>query len=253
VLFGSIHMLPRNLEWQPPALTQAMQHATDIWFEIPIDRASDETAVRLGARAGQAAPGDPLWSHLTESERADVERAAARLGLDPARMANLRPWMADLTLELAADARAGGVAAQGVEARLQREAPPSVKRHALETARQQIGFLAGSDVRDQAASLVLTARQMLAEEDSFDRTLRDWLSGDQQGLDRDDLAPMEAAAPKLFDRLITARNHRWADVVARLARRRGATVIVVGAGHMVGPHGLPALLRARGLAVDGPR
>jgi uncharacterized protein YbaP (TraB family) len=33
---------------------------------------------------------------------------------------------------------------------------------------------------------------------------------------------------------------------------KGEAVMVVGVGHLVGPDSVPALLRARGVSVDGP-
>ena len=37
-----------------------------------------------------------------------------------------------------------------------------------------------------------------------------------------------------------------------LAYQSGSTVIVVGVGHLIGPDSVPALLRARGVKVEGP-
>jgi uncharacterized protein len=64
---------------------------------------------------------------------------------------------------------------------------------------------------------------------------------------------MAAVAPASYRRLIIERNARWARLLARVARNQpGVTVVVVGAGHLVGPAGVPSLLRARGFRVEGP-
>jgi uncharacterized protein YbaP (TraB family) len=80
----------------------------------------------------------------------------------------------------------------------------------------------------------------------------DWITGDLGAIERDALEPLRRASPTLFDRLITSRNHRWAKVIEQRLKGSGTTVIVVGMGHLVGPGGVPALLRADGLTVEGP-
>lgn len=253
VLFGSVHLLPGGLDWRPAALDRALARADDLWFELPRDQATDDDAFRLTLSQGALPRGDSLWAHLTPSQRDRVERAAAGVGLAPAILAPLRPWMAELTLSLAEDARAGAVAAEGVEARLQADAPPAAHRHALETVRQQVGFLAGSRLADQIASLDETAREMIADGDLYPRLVRDWMAADLVAIQRDALDPLATAAPAIYRRLIVDRNRRWARLLARVAREQpGVTVVVVGAGHLAGPGGVPALLRADGLRVEGP-
>ncbi len=253
VLFGSVHLLPGGLDWRPAALDRDLARADNLWFELPLDQATDDDARRITLRQGALPPGDSLWAHLTASQRARVERAATGVGVPPAVLTPLRPWMAELTLSLADDARTGAVAAQGVEARLQADAPPTARRHALETVRQQVGFLAGAALGDQIASLDETAREMTVDGDLYARIVREWMAADMDGLQRDALDPLISSAPAIYRRLIVDRNRRWARVLARVVKDdRGVTVVVVGAGHLVGPAGVPALLRARGLRVEGP-
>ena len=52
--------------------------------------------------------------------------------------------------------------------------------------------------------------------------------------------------------LIQRRNAAWTRAIAERLAGSGETVIVVGAGHLVGPDSVPALLRARGIKVEGP-
>jgi uncharacterized protein YbaP (TraB family) len=56
----------------------------------------------------------------------------------------------------------------------------------------------------------------------------------------------------LYERLLAGRNRRWTEQILERLAGSGTTVIVVGAGHLTGPDGVPALLRARGLAIEGP-
>ncbi len=252
VLFGSVHLLPRGVDWRPPALTAALARADALWFELPLDQATSEVVARLAIRLGRLPAGDSLWAHLTSAQVARVERAAASVGLPVQVLGPLRPWMADLTLSTAADAQAGALAGEGVEARLQSDAPSGAQRHALETARDQIGFLASGDLAEQITGLDETAREITDDPKLFQRTVEAWLAGDLKALEREDLAPLRKAAPDAYRRLIIDRNRRWARILARIARRPGVTVVVVGAGHLIGPDGVPALLRAAGLEVNGP-
>ena len=87
---------------------------------------------------------------------------------------------------------------------------------------------------------------------AYQRIVGEWISGDVAGLRRDAIDPVARASPRLYDRLISRRNHRWARILGARLASPGAIVVVVGVGHLVGPEGLPALLRAQGFQVEGP-
>ena len=52
LLFGSIHLLPPGLDWRPAALDAALAKADDLWFELPVDPATEQEAARLAMRLG---------------------------------------------------------------------------------------------------------------------------------------------------------------------------------------------------------
>lgn len=49
--------------------------------------------------------------------------------------------------------------------------------------------------------------------------------------------------------ILTDRNRRWSAWVKRRMDRPGTLLVAVGAGHLIGPEGVPALLEADGLTV----
>ena len=252
VIFGSVHLLPDGPDWRPPALTAALARADYVWCELPINQTTDNDAARLTARRGRLPPGDSLWAHLNPVERARLEGAARGLGLDPAVLTPLRPWMAELVVSLAEDARAGARASEGVESRIQNEAPPSAARRALETVREQVGYLAGGSMTEQVASLDETVREIDEDPGLYKRMIDAWRAGDVVTLKHEALEPVARVTPGAYRTLIVQRNRRWALILGRLAATRGVHVVVVGAGHLLGPDGLPTLLRRQGLTVSGP-
>lgn len=252
VLFGSVHVLPPGLDWQPPALKEALSKADDLWFELPIDPTSQAAGVAIIREKGLLPPGESLLAKLSPAGRDRLARLAPKLGLSLEQMDHLRPWLADVTVGLVDMASKGAGAADGVEQSVSAEAPPTAQRKAFETAEQQIGFLADAPEADQLASLEDTLRQIEEEPDAYNRLLAAWMAGDIQALVTEGLEPMMKASPDLYDRMITQRNQRWVEAIAQRMQGSGETVIVVGAGHLVGPGGVPALLRARGFTVEGP-
>ena len=139
-----------------------------------------------------------------------------------------------------------------MEPSLAREAPAAAPKHAFETPEEQLRFLADAPLAEQAASLEETLREIEEEPDSFADLQKAWLTGDTGWLEREAVAPLRKAAPGIYRRLVSGRNRRWADRIEALLKTPDRAFIVVGIGHLVGPDGVPALLRRRGFKVDGP-
>ena len=254
VLFGSVHSLPTRMDWEPRALQLAVSRADEIWYEIsPDDQTSYQLALDL-IRHSRQPKGRTLWRQLTPAETARLRQACARVGVAPDKLEHLQPWAADLQLGGEAGYQAtGSESAWGVERTLEAQAGPRTARKGFETADVHAAVLTAAAPADQIAMLDATVDSILAgRSDDAARVIHEWRYGDIPDLTRDALAVDARSAPGMYRRLITDRNRRFADAIARRLQGKGFVVAVAGAGHMVGANGVPALLRARGIAVDGP-
>jgi uncharacterized protein YbaP (TraB family) len=252
VLFGSVHILPPGLDWRPPAFSRALKRADDLWFELPIDPATEARTTALASRLGVLPPDQSLFRLLPPADAARLIRVAKAYDADAAMLDRLRPWLAEVALAAAAYKKAGAGGADGVEQAVSAAAPPRVRRRAFETPEQQIELLAAASAEDQLASLRQTLQEMEEKPDEFEVLVRAWMGGDLATLDREALAPIRKASPRLFQRLVVDRNARWAAALNRRLKGRGRTVVVVGMGHLIGREGVPARLRALGYRVEGP-
>jgi uncharacterized protein YbaP (TraB family) len=252
VLFGSVHLLPPDVNWEPPALVAALNNATEVWFEIPMDDAASLAASQAALATGLQPAGSNLSDALSFDDRGRLAHAAKVCGLPPAGLEKLKPWLADITISVASYRLAGAMVENGVERQLSASLPAGVQRRAFETPEQQIGFLAGSPLTDQVASLRETLDEVAQGPETYHRLVRAWMAGDPAAIRRDAIDPMMRQAPGVYKTLVTDRNLRWEDVIAERLKGSGQAVVVVGVGHLVGPDGLPTLLRARGFTVEGP-
>ena len=185
--------------------------------------------------------------------RIDALARAAGLNVALPWLDSLTPWRAEVAISLASDAQSGADAGAGVEHAIQDLASPHIRRRAFETPAEQIAFLADAPVSDQIASLNETLHEIEEQPRIYDRFLSEWMEGDLGCMADDVLTPMAKASPVLLDRVVTRRNHRWVQILGRRLKGSGTVVVIVGAAHLVGPDGVPALLRAQGIVVDGPK
>jgi len=252
VLFGSVHILPPGLDWQPAELKAALAAADDLWFEIPIDPASNLAAGQAALAAGMQPAGHTLRAELTAADQIRLAQAATACGVPVEGIDHLQPWFADVTLSVTSYRMAGAQVDDGVERTIAAEAPAALQRRAFETPAEQIGYLASAPVPDQIASLRETLDDIAAGSTSYRKLVEAWMAGDARAIRREALIPMMRDAPGVYRTLVADRNRRWIDVIAQRLRGKGEAVMVVGVGHLVGPDGVPSLLRARGFKVDGP-
>ena len=174
--------------------------------------------------------------------------------MDPASLEPLRPWLAALRLSFAFALAHGQLSEAGVEAVLLPEAQAHGLRISyLETPEQQIRTLAELPESDQLRFLRASLRQIEEDDGAFDLIDRAWANGDVEALDRELRVQLSEAGPGPYAAIITRRNEAWADEIARRLEGSGRIFYAVGAAHLVGDHGVPALLRQRGIDVEGPQ
>jgi uncharacterized protein YbaP (TraB family) len=77
-----------------------------------------------------------------------------------------------------------------------------------------------------------------------------WLDGDLAKLGPGLTGEMEAKNPALYEALLKRRNLAWADQLTKELGGSNVEMVNVGALHLVGDDGVPALLKARGFQVE---
>ena len=248
-IFGTMHALPANETWLVAPLTTRLDAADTLVMEIvlPEDQAALAPLVAsLGLRPGQR----PLAQRVSKPAAARLAATAQRIGVPLAMLDRMATWLAALTISEATLTSLGFSSDAGVEPALHKRARAAGKPViGLETAEQQLRFLDNLPETDQVAMLEATLDESAGAREQTDRMVALWRAGDVDTLARD-FDKDASASPLLAKVLITDRNARWADWVAGVMKRPGKVFVAVGAGHLGGPQGLLALLKAKGLTVE---
>ena len=245
-LFGSIHVFTRAVKWRTPMLDEEVKSADHVYFELLLDEQAFATMGRAMLVEGRLRDGRTLWDLLTPEQAGELHAALAAAGLEAATFERMTPWMAELMLS---SALIQGAQA-GVELTLAAEVEPERQR-GLETAEEQLGFMAQGSEADQIENLMRAVKLMGAPgSDTFvEDMMSAWESGDAETLYRMN-SDEDAGTEDRYDVLITDRNERWTTRIEQMLAENDAALVVVGAGHLVGPAGVPALLAERGFEVE---
>ena len=238
-LFGTIHALPDGAEWRTPVLDAALEQAGPLVVEVG-DLADPEAVRPVFARRAYTPGLPPLLARVAPAERPALATALTEAGLEGGDLTALEDWAAALTL---ANALRQGDVANGVDRALIQDASRVI---ALESVDEQLALFDTLPPSAQAALLRDAVREAGVPDDGA-RTIA-WLTGDLATLERDAATGL-LADPVLQERLQAGRNRAWLPTIATLLDEGARPFIAVGAAHMLGREGLPALLRDRGYTV----
>jgi uncharacterized protein YbaP (TraB family) len=238
-LFGTIHALPDGTEWRTPALEQVLEQAGILVVEVA--NLGDARAGPKAFSAVSSSPGlPPILTRVPPEARATLASAIERAGMDEADLVTTESWAAALLLANAGD---GGESENSVDRALLAAGLPVV---ALEGYAGQFAIF---DRLAEADQVVLLAEAAQGDSDAEEREQTDaWLQGDVAMLERATRTGF-LTDPELRNALLTGRNRAWAQRVTTMLASHRRPLVAVGAAHMVGPEGMPALLAGKGYTV----
>ncbi len=253
-LFGSSPNAPLAGAWRTPAFDAALAQADEVWFESP-DKPGPLTTLRLFgiiSMQGSLPRGETLSPLLSPEGQARIKRLAVKLGVPPAKLEPMQPWWADLTLTFAFGDKTKDKDRNGVERWVKAHAAKGVRIRAFDTVVHDLEALAASPRDEQIADLEFAMARREQGIDTLEPDYADWLAGDLPRIEREVVDPFRARAPKSYGPFVVERHRLWAEEIQRLTGGDRKVLVVVGVSNLVGPDSLPAMLRRRGVAVEGP-
>jgi uncharacterized protein YbaP (TraB family) len=144
----------------------------------------------------------------------------------------------------------GAAVSAGADAAVTRQARAADKPIAtFETLEQQIQLFAGLPEAVEVQYLDDVASETLSPPRNGVALQSAWLRGDMDKLGPLVVDVMKRDRPALYDALLKRRNEAWAQALAAEMNLPGVELVAVGALHMAGADGLPALMAARGFQV----
>ena len=247
-LFGTVHVLPSSVAnaWMTPAIGRALTASTELWTEADIGSLSASVAAirRYGLAAGPGAA-----ELLPPAYRDRFARRAAQGGLPAVLVAHARPWLAEILLDAVAMQRAGPMAPGAESTLLAYARDHHMATPTFETLDQQFALLADRPQAEQLASLEKQIDEYDTSDALFIKLLDAWRAGDVATLDRLTNQDMRAHDEASWTVLILRRNQHFARTIGERLQGTGTVFVAVGAAHLVGPTGVPALLQRAGFAV----
>lgn len=249
LLLGSVHMLqPADLPL-PGEVQAAYARAGRVVLELAPQDLSPEAAQAALQRIGVTAPGRSSRELLGEEDWRRAEGMAETAGVRAEAVAPLEPWFAALVIYTGKLAGAGFDAALGVDRQvIEWSLRDGLPASGLETLEEQLMLFKGLDDEMQREILLKTLEESGTLPAETAALIAAWREGDIGAL----AATLEQDFQHhamLRDRLVGDRNRRWLPEVAALLDEPGTSLVVVGALHLVGPEGLPALLEEAGFGV----
>ncbi|MEJ2409218.1 MAG: TraB/GumN family protein [Novosphingobium sp.] len=240
-LFGTIHSAPRPLEWETGAVRAALDSADTIMVEVA--NIADEAAVSATfARLAKNENQPPLSQRIAPSERPALAALLKRNGFLDGDFTGMDTWAAALTV--VRQDKDGSDPRYGVDRAVIAKADgrPIVE---LEGAAGQLRIFDALPEKEQRDLLDAVVRE--ADRSDLDLSAA-WRKGDMIAIEKEANTGL-LADPELRAALFTGRNRRWSARMAEALNANRKPFVAVGAAHMAGPDGLPAILARQGFTV----
>lgn len=249
-LFGSFHLLPKDVVWYGGVVEEAFESADEMVMETVMTPEAQSKIQKIMLQNAALPEGKNLKDLLSEDHfQKLLIYTKNTLGYDEATTSHIQPWFLAINLSVISIMKSGMDPAAGVDTILAVLAGLKQKPlSGLETPEEQMTALVHHPLDVQSAMLADTLDQL----DDFARYIRAyldaWMSGDATII-ADTMVKDMADNKALYQALLVDRNKKWMPQLEAFIAKPQTTFVVVGAAHLVGEDGLVRMLRDKGYTV----
>lgn len=248
-LFGTIHLLPDNVQWRTARFDEAVASSNQLIVETIVDEKNPSKLMSAMAQLGFANGLPPLSQRVPAAKRPALAAAIKKSGYPPKAFDRMKTWTAAFILLGDQFRDLGLKGGQGVEQVLRGEFTNSGKPIGeLETNVEQLGFFDKLPESGQLALLEGAIEGGKSTSAEFAGMIHAWSRGDVQGIARTfdrDLAD----SPALQQSLLHQRNANWSKWIEQRLTQPGTVIVAVGAGHLAGKDSVLEMLKKDGYSV----
>ena len=248
-MLGSIHLLSPEVNWYGGLIEDVMDDTDEVVFEVNMTPGKEREAGMISRSHDMLPEGDSLGNYLSEEEYALAGTQATALGIPPAALDRLQPWLVSISLSISAIQKEGWDQNSGVDKHIKTLADArGIKISELETLDAQLATLWDHPLDIQSQMLKDTLKELGDITNITMNMVAAWSGGDESEMEEVFLIPM-MEQKDLFQSLVLDRNNNWVPVIEELISKEQNTLIVAGAAHFVGEKGVVSLLREKGYDV----
>jgi uncharacterized protein YbaP (TraB family) len=244
-----VHLLRAGDHPLPSVIDEAYDDAETLMMELDMDDIDPVEAQSLLTELGLIHDDRSLSDVMGPEDYAEAEALAKAADIPLTMLAKSEPWLAAITVEQLMLARIGFNPLFGIENHLMEKSADDGKDIiGLETIREQLEFLDGMSLESQRALLLQSLKESVDIQKIMDELVDAWRHGDVAFMEVNMLDEMKQY-PELYKTIVVDRNASWLRKIEDLLDHQDDYLIVVGALHLIGDDGVPALLARRGYEV----
>ncbi len=247
-LLGSLHVLKKDSYPLDPLIEQVYAQSDTLVFETSMEM--DTPAVQQKILSyGSLPAGTTLSQHLSKQTWQTLQERLADLHLPATACQQMRPWFCALTITVFELEKHGFLSDYGLDTYFYSKAMEDKKRViALESIDFQLSLFFSQSRQEQEKFLNQSLADLSVIDSLSEELVGAWKTGNSALLHAL-ISKSFQDYPQQYDRFVLRRNNNWLPVLEKALKRNKSTLVVVGAGHLVGPGSVVDLLSKKGYQV----
>ncbi len=248
-MFGTIHILPKDVNWRTPLLETAISQSDELIIEV-LGLEDTVGTAKIFTKLAISPDQPEIETRVKPSLRADLNSVIDKSKIPTFALNRMESWAAALSLASAQSSNLGLDANEGVEKKLVAQFGKLKKPIVgLETVEQQLGYFDTLPEMQQRAMLTSVVEEAADAKTSFEDLFNAWISGDGDAIvEISNTGILED--PETREKLLVARNRDWDEQLDRKLQKPGTYFVAVGTAHLVGPDAVQVMLEKRGYKIE---